>query len=212
MLGHPLWLRTPDGGTREHTEPISVDALAWTTIGTSVRVVLMTRTKRLPAPLHGTDSPLSVVESMAVPARMDFEGMEARQVQPGGVMGQLSPERVRPMLRVASWLSAAWVLMATPTVAEPRPMDGRWGGPVTGQTRPRDRVTVIDMRPMRQVHTTTDATGRRLTTRHVVRGHWTHQPYGPKRSLRRLQWVAPFIRGPEGSPFVGTDTVTVWRR
>ncbi|WP_143343893.1 hypothetical protein [Cutibacterium acnes] len=99
----------------------------------------MTRTKRLPAPLHGTDSPLSVVESMAVPARMDFEGMEARQVQPGGVMGQLSPERVRPMLRVASWLSAAWVLMATPTVAEPRPMDGRWGGPVTGQTRPRDR-------------------------------------------------------------------------
>ena len=75
-----------------------------------------------------------------------------------------------------------------------------------------DRVTVVDMRPMRQVHTTTDATGRRLTTRHVVRGHWTHQPYGPKRSLRRLQWVAPFIRGPEGSPFVGTDTVTVWRR
>ena len=56
---------------------------------------------------------------------------------------------------------------------------------------------VVDMRPMRQVHTTTDATGRRLTTRHVVRGHWTHQPYGPKRSLRRLQWVAPFIRGPE---------------
>ena len=69
-----------------------------------------------------------------------------------------------------------------------------------------------DMRPMRQVHTTTDPTGRRLTTRHVVRGHWTHQPYGPARSLRRLQWVAPFIRGPEGAPFVGTDTVTVWRR
>ncbi|WP_239057090.1 MULTISPECIES: hypothetical protein [Cutibacterium] len=61
-------------------------------------------------------------------------------------------------------------------------------------------------------HIRTDATGRRLTTRHVVRGHWTHQPYGPKRSLRRLQWVAPFIRGPQEAPFVGTDTVTVWRR
>ena len=48
----------------------------------------------------------------------------------------------------------------------------------------------------------------RLTTRHVVRGHWTHQPYGPKRQLRRLQWVAPFIRGPQEAPFVGTDTVT----
>ena len=105
MLGHPLWLRTPDGGTREHTEPISVDALAWTTIGTSVRVVLMTRTKRLPAPLHGTDSPLSVVESMAVPARMDFEGMEARQVQPGGergptVTGAGSPDAAGGLLAI----------------------------------------------------------------------------------------------------------------
>ena len=43
-----------------------------------------------------------------------------------------------------------------------------------------------------------------------MRGHWTHQPYGPKRSLRRLQWVAPFIRGPQEAPFVGeyTDTKT----
>lgn len=56
-----------------------------------------------------------------------------------------------------------------------------------------------------------EAPGRRLTTRHVVRGHWTHQSYGPKRS-RRLQWVGPFIRGPEGASFVGTGTVIVWRR
>lgn len=210
-LGHPLTLRGSDRMI-DHRDPVEVDALLWTATGSSVRLVLATRTTRLPAPLHGTDSPLTVVEAATIPARMDFEGMEARQVQPGGAMGQLSLERVRPILQVASWLSAAWVLMATPTVAEPRPMDGRWGGPVTGQTRLRDRVTVVDMRPMRQVHTTTDPTGRRLTTRHVVRGHWTHQPYGPGRKLRRLQWVAPFIRGPEGAPFVGTDTVTVWRR
>jgi len=118
----------------------------------------------------------------------------------------------RMMIRVASWLGAAWVLMATPTVAAPRVMDGRWGGVATDRTRSRDRVTVVEVRPMRQVHATTDSTGRRLTTRHVVRGHWTHQPYGVGRSRRRLQWIAPFIRGPQEAPFVATDTVNVWRR
>ena len=196
----------------DHHDPVEIDALVWSAIGPSVRLVLATRTQRLPAPLHGTDSPLTIVEAAMIPTRMEFEGMDARQVQPGGDMTSLPPDRARPILQAASWLSAAWVLMATPTVAAPRVMDGRWGGQATGQTRPRDRVTVVDVRPMRQVHTTTDPTGRRLTTRHVVRGHWTHQPHGPHRSLRRLQWVAPFIRGPEGAPFVATDTVNVWRR
>ena len=210
-LGHPLTLRGPDQMI-DHHDPVEIDALVWSAIGPSVRLVLATRTQRLPAPLHGTDSPLTIVEAAMIPTRMEFEGMDARQVQPGGDMTSLPPDRARPILQAASWLSAAWVLMATPTVAAPRVMDGRWGGQATGQTRPRDRVTVVDVRPMRQVHTTTDPTGRRLTTRHVVRGHWTHQPHGPHRSLRRLQWVAPFIRGPEGAPFVATDTVNVWRR
>lgn len=58
----------------------------------------------------------------------------------------------------------------------------------------------------------TQAEGRRLTTRHVVRGHWTHQPHGPGRQLRRLQWIASYTRGPEGAPLVERDAVYIWRR
>lgn len=40
-------------------------------------------------------------------------------------------------------------------------------------------------------------TGRPLTVRVRVQGHWRRQPYGPKRELRRTQWIQPFWRGPE---------------
>ncbi|PGF24167.1 hypothetical protein B1B08_12600 (plasmid) [Cutibacterium acnes subsp. defendens] len=79
----------------------------------------MTRTHLLPAPLHGTATPLTVVEAASIPTNIDFETIEARKVQPGGGMAHLSADRARPILQVASWLSAAWILMATPTVAEP---------------------------------------------------------------------------------------------
>jgi hypothetical protein len=29
----------------------------------------------------------------------------------------------------------------------------------------------------------------------LVRGHWTNQPHGPGRTLRRLQWIQPYWRG-----------------
>lgn len=33
-----------------------------------------------------------------------------------------------------------------------------------------------------------------------VRGHWTHQPHGPKMSLRRLQWIEPYWRNLGATP------------
>lgn len=32
---------------------------------------------------------------------------------------------------------------------------------------------------------------------YVVRGHYRNQPHGPSRTLRRLQWIEPFWKGPE---------------
>ena len=209
-LQHPLYLRSHEGVTT-FTDPVLVDALGWWMDSGRVHVVMFTRTSRLPDPVYAVASPLTVVEKITVPTGIEFETMESRILTPGGVTGG-SRQGTRMMIRVASWLGAAWVLMATPTVAAPRVMDGRWGGVATDRTRSRDRVTVVEVRPMRQVHATTDSTGRRLTTRHVVRGHWTHQPYGVGRSRRRLQWIAPFIRGPQEAPFVATETVNVWRR
>jgi len=35
-----------------------------------------------------------------------------------------------------------------------------------------------------------------------VRGHWTQQPYGEQRKLRRPQWIDPYIKGPEHKPMI----------
>ena len=35
-----------------------------------------------------------------------------------------------------------------------------------------------------------------------VRGHWTQQPYGKGRKLRRPQYIDPYIKGPEDKPMI----------
>ncbi len=40
-------------------------------------------------------------------------------------------------------------------------------------------------------------TGKRINVQSLVVGHWKNQPYGPKSSLRRRQFVEPYWRGPE---------------
>ena len=36
----------------------------------------------------------------------------------------------------------------------------------------------------------------------LVRGHWRWQPYGPKRSLLRRQFIEPYWKGPESAPIL----------
>jgi hypothetical protein len=45
-----------------------------------------------------------------------------------------------------------------------------------------------------------EVTGRSMKVRTIVSPHWTHQPVGPQRSQRRLQWIASHWKGPEGAP------------
>lgn len=42
-----------------------------------------------------------------------------------------------------------------------------------------------------------ESPGRRLKAPSITRGHWRHQAHGPRHSLRKLIWIAPFIRGRE---------------
>ncbi len=112
-------------------------------------------------------------------------------------------------------LEAAWVLMSAPSVATTTPAaPPAHSSQRAGRRGPSD-VTVIDVRPARRalLDPTPDGapTGRRLTTRHVVRGHWTHQPHGPARAQRRLQWVDDYLRGPAGAPITTRAHVWAWR-
>ena len=54
--------------------------------------------------------------------------------------------------------------------------------------------------------------GREYRHRWIVRGHWTHQPHGPRNSLRKLTYRAPYIKGPPDAPLLATQKVMVWRR
>lgn len=132
--------------------------------------------------------------------------------------GQILDEFGQPgdtaILSILSLLAACWTMMMTPTVAQRRSLDGRTGIGATPQTPASESVTIIDLRPLRHIEMDRDeTTGRRLTVRHLVRGHWTNQAYGPDRALRRLQWIAPYIKGPADAPLkVSEDRVMVWRR
>ena len=51
-------------------------------------------------------------------------------------------------------------------------------------------------------HEDTGATrlGMPLTVLTRVAGHWKHVTHGPQHSLRRLQWIEPYFRGPDDGP------------
>lgn len=48
--------------------------------------------------------------------------------------------------------------------------------------------------------------------RWYVRGFWRNQPVGKGRAERRLTWVRPHIRGPEGAPIKTKEVVNAWVR
>lgn len=117
-------------------------------------------------------------------------------------------------VRAFSLALAAWVLMATPTVAEAR--DTTQAGPKLGHGR-RDTpspVKIIDLRRMARAAATTGDGGRSWTAHHqwVVRGHWRRQPYGQGHALRRTVWVPSYLKGPQGAPLLEREAVFAWRR
>lgn len=40
---------------------------------------------------------------------------------------------------------------------------------------------------------------------------WRNVAYGEGRSKRRLRWIMPFLKGPEGTPVIRRPLVRVWR-
>jgi hypothetical protein len=42
-----------------------------------------------------------------------------------------------------------------------------------------------------------------------VKGHWCNQPYGPGRAQRRLIFLDPHLRGPQGKPIKASTTVRI---
>jgi hypothetical protein len=112
---------------------------------------------------------------------------------------------------------AAWLLMGQPNVAETRV--GRYStaerAPRGAAAPPREPqpVTLVDIR--RPITNRDEAQGksdRQYDRRWWVGGHWRQQPWGPGKSQRRPQWIAPYVKGPADAPLIATEKVHVWRR
>lgn len=118
-------------------------------------------------------------------------------------------------------LRALFALMAEPSVAEveqgarPERLE-RVPSRVSEQAK---HVRVVDVREHAEEDTHKDGqdgtAGRKHAApdhRFIVSGHWREQPYGPGRSQRRRQWIAPYIKGPKDKPLRLDETVRVLRR
>lgn len=47
--------------------------------------------------------------------------------------------------------------------------------------------------------------------RWIVNGHWRNQ-WLPSRGAHRLQWISPYVKGPESKPLVIKDRISAWVR
>lgn len=216
LFGGPLpVIETPplvlSGGTQNWQGRVPVWGLWWHGVDAdTIAVEALTRAGELPAPMvRGCE--LQPVLRALVPRA---EGLIFDEQGP--ILTTEGQQMGRDSLGLLAFLGAMSVLMVTPTLVERRHLDARSGrAPVEGRTREPDRVTLVDLRPLRQVDMSADEQGeggREYRHRWIVRGHWRQQPHGPARSLRRLTYVEPFIKGPPDAPLLASERVMVWRR
>lgn len=101
---------------------------------------------------------------------------------------------------------ATWFLMAQPGVADQSsaPVDKKYSRAFQREhNRKLPAVRLVDLRkrPRRSSSPEHESgTGRTLTERIFRRGHWKRQAYGPKRGMRKMIYVSPYIAGPEDAP------------
>lgn len=182
---------------------VAWDALWWFTRADGVMQLTpasrLTKAPELLAPYNVT-SPLwsaqTVVLDPRAPRTEEFSG---------------SPEAHQ----FVSILGAAWLLMGQPSFTDTRTVSAQTAERRTaGQERPTQMVTLIDInRPPASKHNGGQGNAGDGTYDHRwwVRGYWRSQPYGPKNSQRRPQWIDPHIKGPDGTPLKTRDKVHVLR-
>ena len=114
-------------------------------------------------------------------------------------------------------LHAVWALSAEPHICEAKPAKPNMEHPLPPRFDPEIRkvkMLVLRENLHRPGETADDdeRVRREYTHRFIVRGFWRDQVYGPNHSLRRRQWIPPFVKGPADKPLIRKETVRIWRR
>lgn len=133
----------------------------------------------------------------------------------------LAPSVVRENDGSFRWLCgllrAVWALSAEPHICEAKPAKPDMAHPLPQRFDPEIRK--VKMLVLREnLHRPGESSDddervrREYSHRFIVRGFWRDQAYGPNHSLRRRQWIPPFVKGPADKPLICKETVRIWRR
>lgn len=114
-------------------------------------------------------------------------------------------------------LRAVWALSAEPHICEAKPAKPDMAHPLPQRFDPEIRK--VKMLVLREnLHRPggsaddDERVRREYSHRFIVRGFWRDQAYGPNHSLRRRQWIPPFVKGPADKPLICKETVRIWKR
>ncbi len=115
------------------------------------------------------------------------------------VGGKVAAEMLRALVR------GACLALSDP---ELKKSEGKWGGgatstramrphgpPLEGARYVLAQPVTIDLRSVVIEALSGKRRGGSPKAQFLVRGHFTHQPYGPQHSLRRVQWIEPYWKG-----------------
>lgn len=133
----------------------------------------------------------------------------------------LAPSVVRENGGSFQWLCgllrAVWALSAEPHICEAKPAKPDMAHPLPQRFDPEIRK--VKMLVLREnLHRPggsaddDERVRREYSHRFIVRGFWRDQAYGPNHSLRRRQWIPPFVKGPSDKPLICKETVRIWKR
>lgn len=131
-------------------------------------------------------------------------------------MGSTGSTQAEDELTLTPWvqrLRATWLLMTqrgyTSTESQSMPRQARRRAEREGRdARPVEVIRLRGSDPRGAATGEQGAgTGRKLTLRHEVVGHWKHVAYGPERSKRRLDWIHSYERGPKDAPLTTPEKV-----
>lgn len=115
------------------------------------------------------------------------------------------------------YLQAVWALSGEPRICDTKPAEPSMRYPLPSRFEPEIRK--VKMLVLREnLHRPGESSDddervrREYSHRFIVRGFWRDQAYGPNHSLRRRQWIPPFVKGPSDKPLICKETVRIWRR
>lgn len=179
-----------------------VDAMLWGVQGSQVAVSLAFRTDRI----AGQFNPgLAQLPLLSHPMGLwDLEQPVAHRLDDGA----LSPLSV---------LGCAWLLMQQPSVASSRQIRSGAAGSGDGgdAADDADAVSIIELRRLASSDREGAGTsGRKITKRFLVSGHWRQVAVGKGRTMRKPVYVNSYLKGPDGAPIMdsSSDRVYAWRR